>query len=191
MQTNPIKRHVNTALWVSALVLVGAGSFFSGKVLYYNDGYLKGASLADSSFYKMGEKEGYNRGYEYCDSIAEDLERAKSSEQFNLNIIYEELGNPKEYIQVVGEMDSKTDNGIKIKYAKVRINNNAAFARYNEVVIKAVFKDKAGTVIGSYMMDVPDVLYPRKSVQIEIPSKEVPALTESVELEVQTAQGMD
>lgn len=190
-----MKPPIRNGIWIAAIIVVAAASFFSGQVLFYKDGYRDGIIFADSSSYKRGKVEGYRDGYEYCDSITEDFERMRNSEMFNLNIIYEELAEPKEYIKLAGELSSKNlGNGTAssdLKIVKGHIQNTASFARYNELVVMAIFKDKQGKVLGQYNLKLPDVLYPRKGYNIEIGEKDVPALAESVELILDSAQGMD
>jgi hypothetical protein len=179
-------------IWVSAIILVGIASFFSGKTLYYKDGYRDGVIFADSSSYKRGKTEGYKEGYEYCDSIAEDLDRLRTSEMFNLNIIFEELADPKAYIKASGTIETREGSPARSsKYVKVRITNSASFARYNDLVMIARFKDKREGVIGDFEIKSPYVLYPRKSLNFEIEQKDVPEHAESVDILIESAQGLD
>lgn len=178
-----------TAIWIGAILLTGVASFFSGKAFFYKDGYRDGVIFADSSSYKRGKVDGYREGYEYCDSITEDIDSLRSSEMFNLNIIFEELADPKKYIKITGTIVPREGVG-KGRYVKARIVNVSSFARYNELVVVARFKDKRDGVVREMNIPLPDVLYPRKSLNFEI-REDIPELAESVDFILESAQGMD
>lgn len=174
--------------------LVGFASFFTGKVFFYKDGYRDGVIFADSSSYKRGKydgyKEGYEIGYAYCDSISKDFDRLRTSEMFNLNIILEELADPKSNIRAMGTIE-RDEEKKGAKYVKGRLTNSASFARYNEVTITVRFKDSQEKLIEEKSIKLPDILFPRKNRIFEIPSKDVPQTAETVEIIVESAQGMD
>jgi hypothetical protein len=194
------KKAQNIMILVVVVIAVAIGSFFSGRAYFYKDAYLDGVVFADSSSYKRGRTEGYKAGYEYCDSLTEVLDSLRKTEMFNLNIIFEELADPKKYIKVSGTIQSRSmKDGIgsrKERFVKALIVNTASFARYNELAITARFKDKREKAIGDFNFKLPDVslsdvLYPRKNLDFEIGGKDIPALAESVEFIVESAQGMD
>lgn len=182
------------AIIFAAAVFVGLASFFTGKAFFYKDGYHDGVIFADSSSYKRGKTEGYKEGYEigyaYCDSISKDFDRLRTSEMFNLNIILEELADPKANIRVMGTIE-RDEEQKGAKYVKGRLTNSASFARYNEVTLKVRFKDKQEGVLEERSIKLPLILFPRKSTSFEIPSKDVPESSETVEIFLENAQGMD
>lgn len=185
-----MKFQLKNGTWIALLLTIGVIAFFSGKLLYYKDGYRDGVIFADSSSYKRGKVDGYREGYEYCDSITEDIDSLRSTEMFNLNIILEELADPFKYIKVSGTVDIRDNTGRDSKYVKGRIVNTSSFARYNDLEVKAIFKDKREGIIREFSIALPDVLYPRKSMNFEI-NEGVPELTASVELVLTKAQGVD
>ncbi|MDZ4847115.1 MAG: hypothetical protein SH857_16400 [Chitinophagales bacterium] len=189
-----MKSQFRNWIWIAAIFVIGIVSFFSGKALYYKDGYRDGVIFADSSSFKRGKSEGFRDGYEYCDSITEDLDSLRKTEMFNLNIIFEEIADPKGNIEVSGELKYRDTDGTvasKKRFVKARIVNAAAFARYNELVVIARFKDKRDGIISEMNIELPDILYPRKSLNFEIPEKDVPELAESVDFILESAQGVD
>src|SRR5690242_17557658 len=117
-----MKKAQRIGIWIVALILVAIGSFFSGKAYFFREAYLEGVVFADSSSYKRGRNEGYKAGYEYCDSLTEVLDSLRKTEMFNLNIIFEELADPKKYIKISGTIESKNvKEGIgsrKVRFVK-------------------------------------------------------------------------
>lgn len=184
-----MRRKYQSVIWFGALIVVGALSFFSGKTLYYKEGYRDGVIFADSSSYKRGKVDGYRDGYAYCDSITEDMDSLRATEMFNLNIIFEELADPKKYIEIEGTLEQGAGIGKK-RYVKARIKNTSSFARYSELIVVARFYDKRNAVIREINVALPDILYPRKGILFEI-KEDVPDLAESVEFILESAQGMD
>ncbi len=189
-----MKKKLQPIAWISIVLLASVASFFFSKSISYKNGYRDGVIFADSSSYKRGKTEGYRDGYEYCDSITEDLDRLRTSEMFNLNLIFEELADPKRYIKLSGELTYREAGGVatsKKRYVKALLINSASFARYNELVVVAQFKDKRSAVLSEMNIKLLDISYPRKSLNFEIGEKDVPELAESVELLLESAQGVD
>lgn len=177
-------------------LIVGISAFYLGRLTSYNSGYFEGAIFGDSSGYKRGVNIGFEEGYAFRDSIAIKEQSRQSSEQLNLNLIYEETGYPANYINVSGEVLSKEVGSSYFAnnyetYVKLTVSNKARFARYKDIVVALTFKGKGNKTLGTLNYEVNEILYPGKLKKIEIPYDKVPRTTESVECKLVKATAID
>ncbi len=175
-----------------AIASVVIFSFFLGRKFHFRSGFNAGALFADTSGYKQGYNIGFAEGYELRDSIAKKEIALRAADVFNLNIIYEELGNPARYMELSCELiEKQPGRGSSVKYAKCLIKSLASFARYDKIKIKAKFFDKRKSELKELTFVLPEVLYPGRSIIFEITGKDVPEFAESVEIKLESAHGIE
>ena len=181
------------AIWATAIIIASLTAFLTGKKIYYTRGFNAGAVFADTSGYKQGYRLGFELCYQLRDSIAKT--ETSNEENLNLNIIYEELGNPEKFISITGEVAERNLGGKTsaswVKYARGKIESSASFARYKDISITAKFFDKRNASIGKATVTIPEILYPGRVLIFVISEKEVPEFTETVQFELENAHGMD
>ena len=176
-------------------LIVGISAFYLGRLMSYDSGYFDGAIFGDSSGFKRGYSVGFEKGYAFRDSSATKELSRQSSEQLNLNLIFEETGYPSNYIKASGEILSrKVGNSYFTEsyenYVKLTVSNEARYARYKDVIVKLIFKGKGNKALGTLNYEVNEILYPGKSSFFEIINN-VPRSSISVQCRLVKATAID
>lgn len=182
-------------LWIFGLLLIAALAFYGGKKSGYDTAYFEGAIFGDSSGYKRGYFVGFEDGFQLRDSIAQKEIKLRQSEQFNLNIIYEERGNPEEYITLEGEVKEKQVGGSFGKrvenFVKIKISSEASFARYKNISLNINFIGARSKLLKQVTYPVKDILYPGKTITFELAGSVLPRDVLEVEVRLESALGLD
>ncbi|GIV32689.1 MAG: hypothetical protein KatS3mg031_0224 [Chitinophagales bacterium] len=178
-------------MWIFLIAVASAAAFFISKKIYYTAGFKEGAIFADTSGYKQGYSIGFEEGYKFRDSIAKIEFALRASEQFNLNLIYDELGNPLAYIEISGGFTERKESALVRRYLIIKATNRAQFARYKDIEITVMFLDKRETPLKESTYEIKDILYPGRSISIEVPPKDIPEFSERVRFKLKGAQGID
>jgi len=182
----------NTVLWLVSMAGVATISFLAGMFIFRSIGYDEGVRFAVTSGSKQGYALGFEMGYQMRDSLAKKEKELSASNQFNLNLIEQEAENPHANIALSGRVDFKEISGrAAAKIVVVIINSTAQFVRYKEMTIHVKYLDKRNNLLKEQDIKLEDILYPGRTVTYEISHKEVPEFTESVEVKLVKATGVD
>ena len=184
-----IKKNI---FWISAVLICSAVSFVISLLIFRKMGFDEGVRFAVASGSRQGYSLGFEMGYQLRDSIAEREIALRAADQFNLSIIEGEYDNPKTKIVITAEvMTREASTGDREKYVRGLIISSAQFARYKEIKVHVKFLDKRNSVLAEEDISLNDILYPGRNVTFEIPPKEVPEFTESAEITLLSALGVD
>ena len=173
-------------------VVVAIVSFVAGMFIFRQIGYNEGIRFAVTSGSKQAYSLGFEMGYELRDSIAIREKELRDANLFNLNIIEQEAANPKDHIIATGEtFEKQADKAGLKKFVNIRINSAAQFARYKEMDFSVKFLGLRNAQIGEIEISPSDILYPGRTVEYEIFWKDVPEFTQTIEVRLIKATGMD
>ena len=178
-------------VWIVAMVVVAVISFVISMFIFREIGYEEGIQFAVSSSSKQGYSLGFDMGYQLRDSLAKKERELRASNQFNLNLIEQEAGRPEDYILLSGSVvENISKRGLE-KVVSIRIVSAAHFARYKEMVLAVKYLGKRNKVLGEQTVTPDDILYPGTTVVYDINQKDVPDFTESVDIKLVSASGVD